>query len=95
MLMNGNGMHENKVFNVNYTVFILPNNNNAFFIPIFLDYFLIYSVFFFKGPIHSSELLISINQCYSILLKQFITMLFSIQFVLFFLIVNEIHASIQ
>jgi len=62
------------------------HNNFTFFIPIFSDYFLIYSLFFFKGAINSSELFISINQCYSILLTQFITMFFSLQLVGFLLI---------
>jgi len=46
-------------------------SNFTFFIPIFLDFFLIFSIFFFKGPINSIEVFTGFNSCYSILFINF------------------------
>ena len=56
----------------------------TFFIPIFLDFFLIFSIFFFKGPINSIELFIGINPCYSILFINFFSLFFYIFFIILF-----------
>ena len=54
----------------------------TFFIPIFLDFFLIFSIFFFKGPINSIEVFIGFNPCYSILFNHFFSLFFQIQFII-------------
>jgi len=54
----------------------------TFFIPIFLDFFLIFSIFFFKGPINSIEVFIGFNPCYSILFINFFSLFFQIQFII-------------
>ena len=58
--------------------------NFTFFIPIYIDFFLIFSVFFFKGPINSIELFIGINPCYSILFINFFSLFFYIFFIILF-----------
>ena len=57
-------------------------SNFTFFIPIYLDFFLIFSIFFFKGPINSIEVFTGFNLCYSILFYNFFSLFFQIQFII-------------
>ena len=61
-------------------------SNSTFFIPIFLDFFIILSIFFFKGPINSIEVFTSFNSCYSILFINFFSLFFQIQFIILVII---------
>jgi len=61
-------------------------SNFTFFIPIFLDFFIIFSIFFFKGPINSIELFLSYNFCFSFLFIHFNQLLFNIQLLVFIFI---------
>ena len=61
-------------------------SNSTFFIPIFLDFFIIFSIFFFKGPINSIEVFNSFNFCYSILFINFFSLFFQIQFIILVII---------
>ena len=65
----------------------------TFFIPIFLDFFLIFSIFFFKGPINSIEVFIGFNPCYSILFINFFSLFFQIQFIILILLINKNNVS--
>ena len=49
---------------------------------IFLDFFVIFSIFFFKGPINSIEVFIAFNLCYPILFINLFTSYFLIQYTL-------------
>lgn len=64
-----------------YSLFFF--SNFTFFIPIFLDFFLIFSTFFFKGPINSIEVFIGFNPCYPILFINFFSLFFQIQLIIF------------
>ena len=61
-------------------------SNFTFLIPIFLDFFLIFSIFFFKGPINSIEVFTGFNPCYSILFINFFSLFFQIQFIILLLV---------
>ncbi len=61
-------------------------SNSTFFIPIFLDFFIIFPIFFFKGPINSIEVFNSFNSCYSILFINFFSLFFQIQFIILVII---------
>ena len=61
-------------------------SNFTFFIPIFLDFFLIFSTFFFKGPINSIEVFTGFNPCYSILFINFFSLFLQIQFIILIII---------
>ena len=65
-------------------------NHFTFFIPIFLDFFLIFSIFFFKGPINSIEVFIGFNPCYSILFINFFSLFFQIQFIILLLVIHQL-----
>ena len=67
--------------------------NFTFFIPIYIDFFLIFSVFFFKGPINSIEVFIGFNPCYSILFINFFSLFFQIQFIILILLINKNNVS--
>ena len=60
--------------------------NITFFIPLFIDFFLIFSSFFFKAAINSIEVFTSYNLCYSILFIHFSSILISILFIILLLI---------
>ena len=71
-------------------------SNSTFFIPIFLDFFIIFLIFFFKGPINSIEVFTSFNSCYSILFINFLVLFFQIQFIILVIIDNtEITATLN
>ncbi len=61
-------------------------SNFSFFIPIYLDFIVIFSIFFFKGPINSIEVFNGFNLCSLILFINFFSLFFQIQFMLFILI---------
>ncbi len=61
-------------------------SNFTFFIPIYLDFILIFSIFFFKGPINSIEVFTGFNICYSILFINFFSLFFQIQLIILFLL---------
>ena len=61
--------------------------NFTFFIPIFSDSFLIFSIFFFKGFINGIEVIISFNLCYSMWLLNFFSLFFHIQLCVLFYII--------
>ncbi len=58
----------------------------TFLIPIYLDFFLIFSILFFKGPINSIEVFTGFNLCYSILFINFFSLFFQIQFIILIII---------
>ncbi len=55
-------------------------SNFSFFIPIFLDFFLILSIFFFKYIINSIEVFTGFNPCYGIFFFNLLSLFFYIQF---------------
>ena len=67
-------------------------SNYTFFIPIFIDFFLILSTFFFKGPINSIEVFTGFNFCYSILFINFFSLFFQIQFIIILLIIKALRS---
>ncbi len=68
-----------RLFNlISYTFFF----NFTFFIPIFLDFFLIFSIFFFKGTINCIEVFTGFNPCYSILFYNFFSLFFQFQIII-------------
>ena len=67
-------------------------SNSTFFIPIFLDFFMFFSIFFFKGPIHSIEVFTSFNSCYSILFINFFSLFFQIQIIILAIIIIWINS---
>ena len=58
----------------------------TFFIPIFLDFFLIFSIFFFKYIINSIEVFTSFNPCYSIFFYNFFSLFFYVQLIILLVI---------
>ena len=81
------------IININISsilTFILSSSfcNFTFFIPIFLDFFVIFSIFFFKCPINISEIFICFNSCYSILFIHLFSLFFQIQFITFLILDN-------
>ena len=62
-------------------------SNFTFFIPLFLDFFLIFSIFFFKYLINSIEVFTGFNPCYSILFINFFSLFFQIQFIILLLLI--------
>ena len=67
---------------ISYTFF----SNFTFFIPIFLDFFLIFSIFFFKGTINCIEVFTGFNPCYSILFYNFFSLFFQFQIIILYFI---------
>ena len=63
-------------------------SNYTFIIPIYIDFFLIFNTFFFKGPINSIEVFIGLNSCYSILYLSFFTLFFQITFIILLIIIS-------
>ncbi len=61
-------------------------SNFTFFIPIYLDFIVFFSIFFFKGPINSYEVFTGFNLCSSILFINFFSLFFQIQFIIFLLL---------
>ncbi len=66
------------IYLISYSFF----SNFTFFIPIYLDLFIIFTIFFFKGPINSIEVFTGFNLCYSILLFNFFSLFWQIQFII-------------
>ena len=62
-------------------------SNFTFFIPIFLDFFLIFSIFFFKYIINSIEVFTGFIPCISIFFYNFFSLFFYIQFIIFYTII--------
>ena len=58
--------------------------NFTFFIPIFLELFLIFSTFFFTAPNNSIEVFNGFNPCSAILFSNFFSLFFQIQFIVIF-----------
>jgi len=56
-------------------------SNFTFFIPIYLDFFNIFSIFFFKGPINVIEVFTGFNLCTSMLFINFFSLIFQIQLI--------------
>jgi hypothetical protein len=71
---------------ISYTFF----SNFTFFIPIFLDFFLIFSIFFFKGTINCIEVFTGFNPCYSILFYNFFSLFFQFQIIIIFLLLASL-----
>lgn len=61
-------------------------SNFTFFIPIYLDFFNIFSIFFFKGPINFIEVFTGFNLCTSMLFINFFSLIFQIQLISLLLI---------
>ena len=73
-------------------------SNFSFFIPIYLDFILIFSIFFFKGPINSIEVFNGFNLCSSILFINFFSLFFQIQFIIFYILfylIARIHSLLS
>ena len=66
-------------------------SNFTFFIPIYLDFFNIFSIFFFKGPINFIEVFTGFNLCTSMLFINFFSLIFQIQLISLLLIYIWIH----
>lgn len=60
------------------------NSNCIFSGPIFVDFFVIFSTFFFKGIVNITELFTGLNLCYGILFNHFLSNFSQIQFIIFF-----------
>ena len=57
-------------------------SNFTFFNPIFLDFYLIFSIFFFKYIINSIEVFTGFNPCYSIFFYNFFSLFFYVQLII-------------
>ena len=69
--------------------------NFTFFIPIFLDFFLIFSTFFFIGPINIIEVFTGINPCYAISFSNFFSLFFQLQFIIIFILLFFVLISLN